>query len=253
MERVPYSIFVYLKFRQQMKYRILYIEDEEHLASIVSETLEIKGYEVQYHKEGTRILEQINSFQPHICILDIMLPYIDGYSLGKTIRQTYSKLPIIFLTAKSQTKDIVAGFSSGGTDYIKKPFSLEELIVRIENQVAIHYANTNSNPARSVTQGIHLGSFKYTPQQMKLCLKDKEIRLSNRESELLNIFCLSANEPVDRRELMKMIWGDDSYFISRNLDVYIRRLREYFALGSGVEIITLKGKGYLFSVSDRNE
>lgn len=234
-----------------MKYRILYIEDEEHLANIVSETLEIKGYEVQFHKEGTRILEHINSFQPHICILDIMLPYIDGYSLGKTIRQAYSKLPIIFLTAKSQTKDIIAGFSSGGTDYIKKPFSLEELIVRIENQVVIHYPNTSNHPARSLTQELYLGSFRYAPQLMKLYTEDKEIRLSNRETEILNIFCLSLNEPVDRRELMKMIWGDDSYFISRNLDVYIRKLREYFALGTGVEIITLKGKGYLFSVAKK--
>lgn len=233
-----------------MKYRILYIEDEAHLASIVSETLEIKGYEVLHHKEGTRILEHINQFEPHICVLDIMLPYIDGYSLGRTIRQAYSKLPIIFLTAKSQTKDIVEGFSSGGTDYIKKPFSLEELIARIENQIAIHYPTTDSRSGKSLPQELYLGGFRYAPQLMKLYTPDKEIRLSNRETEILNVFCLSPNEPIDRRELMKMIWGDDSYFISRNLDVYIRRLREYFAQGTGVEIITLKGKGYHFSVTD---
>lgn len=233
-----------------MKYRILYIEDEAHLASIVSETLEIKGYEVQHHKEGTRILEHITQFEPHICVLDIMLPYIDGYSLGRTIRQAYSKLPIIFLTAKSQTKDIVEGFSSGGTDYIKKPFSLEELMARIENQIAIHYPSGDSRSGKSLPQELHLGGFRYAPQLMKLYTSDKEIRLSNRETEILNVFCLSPNEPIDRRELMKMIWGDDSYFISRNLDVYIRRLREYFAQGTGVEIITLKGKGYHFSVAD---
>lgn len=233
-----------------MKYRILYIEDEAHLASIVSETLGIKGYEVLHHKEGTRILEHINQFEPHICVLDIMLPYIDGYSLGRTIRQAYSKLPIIFLTAKSQTKDIVEGFSSGGTDYIKKPFSLEELMARIENQIAIHYPTVDSRSGKSLPQELHLGGFRYAPQLMKLYTPDKEIRLSNRETEILNVFCLSPNEPIDRRELMKMIWGDDSYFISRNLDVYIRRLREYFAQGTGVEIITLKGKGYHFSVTD---
>lgn len=233
-----------------MKYRVLYIEDEEHLASIVSETLAIKGYEVQHYKEGTRILDHINSFQPHICVLDIMLPYIDGYSLGKTIRQAYSKLPIIFLTAKGQTKDIVEGFSSGGTDYLKKPFSLEELIARIDNQLAIHYVNHESASVHSLPQELYLGGFKYAPQLMKLYAPGKEIRLSNRETEILNIFCLSPNTPIDRRELMKMIWGDDSYFISRNLDVYIRRLREYFALGTGVEIITLKGKGYHFSVAE---
>ncbi len=236
-----------------MKYRILYIEDEEHLASIVSETLALKGYEVLHHKEGTRILEQINTFQPHICVLDIMLPYIDGYSIGKTIRQAHSKLPVIFLTAKSQTKDIVEGFSSGGTDYIKKPFSLEELMARIENQLAIHYTSTDSTLAKSLPQEICLGSFKYAPQLMKLYAPGKEIRLSNRETEILNLFCRSVNEPIDRRELMKIIWGDDSYFISRNLDVYIRKLREYFALGAGVEIITLKGKGYHSSVTELSE
>lgn len=235
-----------------MKYRILYIEDEGHLASIVSETLELKGYEVQHYKEGTRILEQINLFQPHICLLDIMLPYIDGYSLGRTIRQAYPKLPVIFLTAKSQTKDIVAGFSSGGTDYIKKPFSLEELMARIENQIGIHYPAVDRRAGKSLPQEFHLGTFRYAPQLMKLYTPEKEIRLSNRETEILNIFCLSPNEPIDRRELMKMIWGDDSYFISRNLDVYIRRLREYFAQGRGVEIITLKGKGYHFSIADNN-
>lgn len=236
-----------------MKYRILYIEDEEHLASIVSETLAIKGYEVLHHKEGTRILEHINTFQPHICVLDIMLPYVDGYSLGKMIRQTYAKLPIIFLTAKSQTKDIVDGFSSGGTDYIKKPFSLEELMARIENQLSIHYTSTANTSGKYLPQEFCLGSFKYAPQLMKLYTADKDIRLSNRETEILNLFCRSINEPVDRRELMKIIWGDDSYFISRNLDVYIRKLREYFALGTGVEIITLKGKGYLFSVAKYDE
>jgi DNA-binding response OmpR family regulator len=178
-----------------------------------------------------------------------MLPYIDGYNLGKTIRQAYAKIPIIFLTAKSQTQDILAGFSSGGTDYIKKPFSLEELIARIENQLAIHYPNMEQQTSLNTIQELSLGSFKYAPKKMKLYYNNQEIRLSNRETEIINAFCLSPNEPIDRLALMKMIWGDDSYFISRNLDVYIRRLREYFSLGKGVQIITLKGMGYLFRVS----
>lgn len=232
-----------------MKYKVLYIEDEEHLASIVKETLEIKGYRVQHQTEGTKILDLVNSFQPDVCVLDIMLPYIDGYSLGRTIRQAYPKLPIIFLTAKSQTQDIIEGFSSGGTGYIKKPFSLEELMVRIDNQISILNQSGKAVP-KTIPQEFKLGAFRYAPQLMKLFGPTETIKLSNRETEILNIFCMSPNEPIDRRELMKMIWGDDSYFISRNLDVYIRRLREYFAKGTGVEIITLKGKGYHFSVSD---
>ncbi|RQO31127.1 DNA-binding response regulator [Taibaiella sp. KBW10] len=232
-----------------MNYKVLYIEDEEHLASIVKETLQIKGYSVHHQKEGTKILELITSFQPDVCVLDIMLPYVDGYSLGRTIRQVYPKLPIIFLTAKSQTQDIVDGFSSGGTDYIKKPFSLEELMVRIDNQILIQH-RTKSNEKKTTQQEIKIGHFRYAPHLMKLFGPTETIKLSNRETEILNILCMSPNTPIDRRELMKMIWGDDSYFISRNLDVYIRRLREYFSPGTGVEIITLKGKGYNFSVSD---
>lgn len=231
-----------------MKYKVLYVEDEEHLASIVQETLEMKGYRVQHQKEGTRILETIASFQPDICVLDVMLPYVDGYSLGRTIRQIYPRLPIIFLTAKSQTQDILEGFSSGGTDYIKKPFSLEELMARIDNQIMI-LQRPEEQVRKFAAQDMALGNFRYAPQLMKLFGPEGAIKLSNRETEILNIFCMSPNEPIDRRELMKMVWGDDSYFISRNLDVYIRRLRDYFATGTGVEIITLKGKGYNFSVT----
>lgn len=234
-----------------MPYKILYIEDEEHLASIVKETLEIKGYKVLHQKGGTRVLELIMSFQPDVCVLDIMLPYIDGYSISKTIRKAYPKLPIIFLTAKSQTQDIIEGFSSGGTDYIKKPFSLEELMVRIDNQISLlHQSATETKAQKCMPREFKLGQFKYAPHLMKLIGPKETIKLSNRETEILNIFCMSPNKPIDRREMMKMIWGDDSYFISRNLDVYIRRLRSYFANESNVEIITLKGKGYNFSVSD---
>lgn len=231
-----------------MSYRILYIEDEDHLASIVKETMELKGYEVLHQKEGLKILESIPSFKPDICVLDVMLPYIDGFTLGNTIRKNYPALPIIFLTAKSQTKDVLEGFSSGGTDYLKKPFSMEELMARINNQVEIR---RQALPARveHKHKEFTLGSFVYNPDRMELRNAGDIIKLSNREAEIMNIFCLHQNTAIDRRDLMQIVWGDDSYFISRNLDVYIRRLRDYFVTGQGVEIITLKGKGYHFSVS----
>jgi DNA-binding response OmpR family regulator len=231
-----------------MSYRILYIEDEEHLASIVKETMELKGYEVLHQKEGLKILEAIPSFKPDICVLDVMLPYIDGFTLGNTIRKNYPALPIIFLTAKSQTKDVLEGFSSGGTDYLKKPFSMEELMARINNQVEIRRQTLPTRVEHKHKEFI-LGSFVYNPDRMELRNAGEIIKLSNREAEIMNIFCLHQNTAIDRRELMQMVWGDDSYFISRNLDVYIRRLRDYFVTGQGVEIITLKGKGYHFSIS----
>lgn len=230
-----------------MSYRILYIEDEDHLANIVRETMELKGYIVHHQREGLKVLEIIPSFRPDICVLDVMLPYIDGFTLGNTIRKHHPSLPIIFLTAKGQTKDVLEGFSSGGTDYLRKPFSMEELMVRINNQIEIR----RQGPPQRVShkqKEFTLGSFTYNPDRLELRSASGTIKLSNREAEIMNIFCLQQNATVDRRELMQIVWGDDSYFISRNLDVYIRRLRDYFATGQGVEIITLKGKGYHFSV-----
>lgn len=231
-----------------MNYKVLYIEDEDYLARIVTETMEIKGYKVLHLKDGLRILEYLSSFMPDICVLDVMLPHIDGFSLGSTIRNIYPALPIIFLTAKSQTQDVLSGFSSGGTDYLKKPFSMEELMVRIDNQVKLS-RQAGSNSHASSTAAVTLGSFRYSPARLELSSGARSIKLSNREAELMNVFCMHINTTIDRRKLMQMVWGDDSYFTSRNLDVYIRRLRDYFAQGQGVEIITLKGKGYHFSVS----
>lgn len=232
-----------------MSYKVLYIEDETHLASIVKETMELKGYQVLHQAEGLKVIETIASFVPDICVLDVMLPYIDGFTLGNTIRKMYPELPIIFLTAKSQTRDVLEGFSSGGTDYLKKPFSMEELMVRIDNQVQI-YKRKPGIKVNLKQREFTFGNFTYNTDRLELKSKENIIKLSNREAEIMNIFCSHKNTTVDRRELMQIVWGDDSYFISRNLDVYIRRLRDYFATGEGVEIITLKGKGYHFSVTE---
>ncbi len=230
-----------------MKIKVFYVEDENYLARIVTETLELKGYTVLHRKDGLGLLEHISAFSPDICVLDVMLPHIDGFSLGSTIRHLYPDLPIIFLTAKSQTQDVLEGFSSGGTDYLKKPFSMEELMVRIDNQVRLSRLTTQPQQGHT-TKDINLGNFVYSPTRLELRGPVATTKISNREAEILNILCMHQNQILDRRKLMQMVWGDDSYFISRNLDVYIRRLRDYFASGNGVEIITLKGKGYHFSI-----
>jgi DNA-binding response OmpR family regulator len=229
-----------------MNTKVLYIEDEPYLARIVTETMELKGYKVMHKSDGLRVLEHITSFSPDICVLDVMLPHIDGFSLGSTIRNIYPKLPIIFLTAKSQTQDVLEGFSAGGTDYLKKPFSMEELMVRIDNQLKLLQ---NAQASSGELKDIPLGTLVYSPARLELQSGNRSIKLSNREAEILNLLCMHQNQTIDRRKLMQVVWGDDSYFISRNLDVYIRRLREYFAGSGTVEIITLKGKGYHFSVS----
>ncbi len=230
----------------KMKVKILYVEDEQFLARIVKETLELKNYEVLHLSEGSRVEEYIKSFMPDICVLDVMLPNRDGFSIGSFIRQHYPDLPIIFLTAKTQTADIVKGFASGGTDYLKKPFSMEELMARIDNQLRIKGAvHNNAEPA---DEAITLGHATFHPSHYELHIDGKVIKLSNRESQVLSQLCQHRNQPVERKHLLNAIWGDDSFFNSRNLDVYIRKLREHFKSEDAVEIITLKGIGYHFVI-----
>lgn len=232
-----------------LKKKILYIEDEPFLARIVTETLELKQYEVMHQKDGRRILEWVSSFSPDICILDVMLPDTDGFTLGTMIRNVNPRLPIIFLTAKTQTEDVIKGFSSGGTDYLKKPFSMEELIVRVENQLKI-YGAVEDSVAQSLPDEVQLGAITFYPGKYELKTKTDVIKLSHRESQILGILCVNKNNVIDRRNMLHMVWGDDSFFNSRNLDVYIRKLRDYLSSEPKIEIITLKGKGYHFTVSE---
>jgi len=229
-----------------MKTKILYVEDEQFLARIVKETLELKDYEVLHLKDGGRVMDSLRGFTPDICVLDVMLPNIDGFTLGSSIRSLYPQLPIIFLTAKTQTNDVIKGFSSGGTDYLKKPFSMEELMARIDNQLRM--SGKGRNATKSTEEEITLGHSKFYPALYELSVNGNTIKLSHRESQVLSMLCNNQNKPVERRALLNSIWGDDSFFNSRNLDVYIRKLREHFSTEDAVEIITLKGIGYHFVV-----
>lgn len=229
-----------------MKKKVLYIEDEVYLARIVKDTLELKGYEVLHKKDGLRIQDTINTFNPDICVLDVMLPNIDGFTLANHIRNINPRLPIIFLTAKTQTDDIIKGFASGGTDYLRKPFSMEELIVRLNNQLML--VNRDTPTAQSLPDEVKLGDFIFYPGKFELQTPKELIKLSNREAQIISMLCARANNSIDRRLLLQEVWGDDSFFNSRNLDVYIKKIRGYFAQGTGVEIVTLKGQGYHFVV-----
>jgi len=224
------------------KTRLLYIEDEPYLGRIVRETLELKGYEVLHKKDGTAILDQVQSFQPHLCILDVMLPHIDGFTLGGLVRERYPTLPLIYLTAKTQAADIVQGFHSGGTDYVRKPFSMEELIARIENQLRI----AGRSAAHEGDEAIKLGRYTFYPLRYELVSADTAVKLSHRECQVLSVLCRHKNQSLERKYLLQAVWGDDSFFNSRNLDVYIRKLRDYLGGDPDLEIITLKGIGYFF-------
>ena len=227
-----------------MKIKILYIEDEPFLGKIVTETLEQQGFDIRWVADGAGVLRVLASFHPDICVLDIMLPHIDGYTLCRQIRGLHPGLPIIFLTAKTETADLVKGFEAGGTDYIRKPFSLEELVVRIHNQLQMVSGNGRVDPGGG--EEIRLGRYRFLPHRYELHGPSGVIRLSQRDMQVLSHLASAPNRVTDRRELLLSVWGDDSFFNSRNLDVYIRKLRGFLQEDPSVQIQTIKGKGYLF-------
>jgi len=227
-----------------MSTKILYVEDEMFLGRIVKETLEDQGFTVIWETNGASVMNRFSSFSPDICVIDIMLPNIDGYSLCRQIRGLYPFLPIIFLTAKVETADLVKGFEAGGTDYIRKPFSIEELIVRIKNQLNLKLANGHADDA--IGNEIPIGLYTYYPDRYELHSPTGIQKLSQRDQQVMSMLCANRNRVTDRRELLLSVWGDDSFFNSRNLDVYISKIRAYLAADPSIEVQTIKGKGYLF-------
>jgi DNA-binding response OmpR family regulator len=218
------------------KSKILYVEDEEVLAMLVRDHLERSGFEVHWSGDGSEAVKLFKDVKPDLCILDIMLPGISGYEIGKAIRSLDKTIPIIFLTAKSESKDVVEGFRSGGNDYLKKPFSLEELMVRINNLLSM---------VGRVTPGQYrLGELSFDPMRMVIQNNEQSVSLSHRENELLKMLISQVGSPVERKQILLQLWGDDHFFNSRNLDVYVTRLRKYLKMDPGVQLLTLKGVGY---------
>jgi DNA-binding response OmpR family regulator len=224
--------------------KILYLEDEHYLGRIVKESLASRGYEMKLITDGANVMRNFQMFKPDICVLDIMVPNIDGYELAEMIKQEDPSMPIIFLSAKNQTEDVIQGFKSGGNDYIKKPFSMEELILRVENLLKL-----KGGSGKEENQIFVLGQFVFAYDKFELRHEESTVRLSHRENELLLMLCQHMNVRIDRRDILKKIWGDDSIYNSRNLDVYIRKLRVYFDKDSAVQLITLRGVGYHFSIT----
>ena len=227
-----------------MPIKVLYVEDELFLGKIVKETLETRGFEVVMESDGADVIRAFEDEQPDICILDVMLPNRSGFELAEDIRKINDDIPIIFLTAKTQTEDVVHGFKIGGNDYIRKPFSMEELIVRIENVLRVRKEEAPADSSDSIVMGKY--SFHLNKQVLSNGLVEK--KLSYREAELIKYLYKNRNAVIDRRELLNHIWGNDSFFNSRNLDVYITKIRGYLKEDPSLEIITIKGVGYRFVV-----
>lgn len=225
------------------KTKILYVEDELFLGKIVKESLESRQFDVVMESDGTNVLAVFRATNPDVCVLDVMLPNKDGFTIAGEIREINGRVPIIFLTAKTQTDDLVKGFSLGGNDYIRKPFSMEELIVRIEN--ALRFREQGAK-AINEKDSLQIGKYNFHIARQLLTGYKEERKLSFRESELLKLLYENRDKIIDRKDILNLLWGNDSFFNSRNLDVYITKLRGYLKDDDLLEIITIKGVGYRF-------
>lgn len=225
---------------------VLLIEDEVALGMIVRDSLEVRGFTVLYATDGAEGLSLFREKQPDIVVADVMMPELDGFTLAECIRQQNPDVPIMFLTARSQTADVVRGFELGGNDYLKKPFSLDELIVRI-NALLRRKPVPSASPPTSVR--LPIGRYQFDPPKQKLVLDGREVVLSHREAELLRRLYEQRNQVLERSAVLNELWGDDSFFNGRSLDVFITRLRRYLRDDPQVQIINIRGIGYKLIVT----
>lgn len=228
-----------------LQFKILLVEDDEALQFIVKDNLIENNYLVEVAGDGEKALSLFKQNSFDIIILDVMLPKIDGFKVAETIRKTNQQIPIIFLTARSMTEDKITGLTIGGDDYIPKPFSMEELLLKIK----IFLRRSQAIPVNNKTQNIiHIGNFQFHPDNLTLSLGDETRNLTLKESELIKYFAQNANKVLSRNEILENVWGNDDYFLGRSLDVFISRLRKYFKADSNIKITNLHGIGFRFSV-----
>ena len=227
------------------KLKILLCEDDENLGMLLREYLQAKGYATELCADGEAGYKAFLKTKFDICVLDVMMPKKDGFTLAKEIRNSNQDVPIIFLTAKILKEDILEGFKIGADDYITKPFSMEELVFRIE--AIIRRTKGKKNKESTV---YHIGKFVFDTQKQLLCLGDEQRKLTTKENELLALLCSHANEILQRDFALKTIWIDDNYFNARSMDVYITKLRKHLKDDPQIEIINIHGKGYKLITPD---
>jgi DNA-binding response OmpR family regulator len=220
--------------------KILLAEDDENLGSLLREYLQAKSYETHWLTDGEKAYKSFEKNQYDILILDIMMPNKDGITLAREVRMIDPDIPIIFLTAKSMKEDVLEGFSVGADDYMTKPFSMEELIYRIE---AILRRTQGSGQPSKQTE-FTIGRYQFDSNKQLLTLDENAVKLTTKESELLKLLCNNANKVLERNFALKSIWIDDNYFNARSMDVYITKLRKYLKEDPSVEILNIHGKGY---------
>jgi len=220
--------------------KLLLVEDEPFLARVIEDSFKQKGYQVTYASDGKKAYNLFLNHRFDLLVLDVMLPLMDGFTLAKQIRNTDKDVPILFLTAKSETADLIEGYTSGGNDYLKKPFSLEELLLRAEELLK---RNSHHHHHLDLTE-IKIGSYTFSYHKQQLTFQDRTVKLSNREAELLLLLYKNKNNLMERKMALLSLWGDDSFFNTRTMDVFITRLRKHLRSDPNLEIINIRGLGY---------
>lgn len=220
--------------------RILLAEDDENLGSILKDYLLLKGFDVSLYTDGVKAYKGFVQEHFDLCLLDVMMPEKDGFTLAAEMRQVSREIPILFLTAKNMQEDVLEGFKLGADDYITKPFNMEELLFRIEailKRVKPGEGENRSEPFR-------IGKYSFDPMSQMLTEGENSKKLTTKESELLKLLFANKNEVLERNYALRTIWVDDNYFNARSMDVFITKLRKYFKEDPEVEIINVHGKGY---------
>lgn len=221
------------------KVKILLCEDDENLGMLLREYLQTKGFDADLQPDGEAGYKAFNRSKYDLCVLDVMMPKKDGFALAADIRNTNSEVPIIFLTAKSMKEDILQGFKLGADDYLSKPFSMEELLYRIESILR----RVKGKKVKDVVV-YNIGAFVFDTQKQTLNFEGDSKKLTTKESELLSLLASNANSILERNFALKTIWVDDNYFNARSMDVYITKLRKLLKDDPNVAIINIHGKGY---------
>jgi DNA-binding response OmpR family regulator len=229
------------------KARILLAEDDINLGSLLTQYLNAKNFETDLFNDGEKAWEGYNTRQYDICILDVMMPKKDGFTLAKEIRELNQKTPIIFLTAKTLKDDVLEGFKIGADDYITKPFVMDELLFRIE---AILRRLSPSGESTVNQESYQIGRYTYDVTKQHLVFDNETIKLTTKEAELLKLLCANVNSIVERNYALKLVWKDANYFNARSMDVYITKLRKHLNRDKAIEIINVHGKGYKLIIDE---
>lgn len=224
--------------------KILYVEDDPNLSFVIKDNLELEGFDIVHFQDGKEAWKSFSKEKYDLCLLDVMLPELDGFSLAEKIRKQNFHIPIIFLTAKTLPEDRIAGLKIGGDDYVTKPFSIEELSLRIKVFLKRKDINKDAEVANNTFQ---IGQYKFDYQQLKLTLNEKVEQLTAREAEVLRFLCQRKNQIIKRDEILVAIWGRDDYFLGRSLDVFITRIRKMLAEDPALKIENIHGVGFKFN------